>query len=119
LEEPANSATPPGARHCLTPGTDPAPRAWTVAEAQKALGVAAGEVQRIVNLLDAIHAGLPEPSDIEDRQEGRKPCDRATDILATIECILEDSLLCRARHKISYAESRIMPIALRRLAISR
>jgi hypothetical protein len=36
--------------------------------------------------------GQPEPPDIEDRQEGRKPLDRATNVLATIECVLEDDL---------------------------
>jgi hypothetical protein len=39
-----------------------------------------------------VHAGLPEPPDLADRQEGRKPYDQATDILATIECVLADKL---------------------------
>jgi hypothetical protein len=64
----------------------------TVEGAQAALGVAAFEVQRAADLLDAIHKALPEPPDIADRQEGRLPYDRATDILATIECVLEDNL---------------------------
>jgi hypothetical protein len=63
-----------------------------VARAQAALEAAADDVQRVVDLLVEVHAGLPEPPDIEDRQEGRKPYDRATDVLATIECVLEDNL---------------------------
>jgi hypothetical protein len=69
-----------------------AARYSTVAGAQAALAVAAFEVKRAADLLDEIHAALPEPPDIEDRQEGRKPYDCATDILATIECVLEDNL---------------------------
>jgi hypothetical protein len=60
--------------------------------AQGAMRVAVFEVQRAVELLEEIHAGLPEPPDIEDRQEDRLPYDQATNILATIECVLADSL---------------------------
>jgi hypothetical protein len=62
-----------------------------VAQAQAALGEIAYQLLALVDTLEAIHAGLPEPPDVEDRQEGRKPYDVATDILATIECVLEDS----------------------------
>lgn len=68
------------------------PTAWTVARAQAALGDAACQVLAVVDLLDEVHVGLPEPPDIDDRQEHRKPYDVATDVLATIECVLTDSL---------------------------
>lgn len=68
------------------------PPPWTVARAQSALNVAAYEILEAAKLLEEIHAGLPEPPDIADRQEGRLPYDIATDVLATIECVLEDDL---------------------------
>jgi hypothetical protein len=70
----------------------PHPPAWTVARAQAALGDAACQVLAVVDRLEDIHAGLPPPPDVDDRQEHRKPYDVATDILATIECVLADSL---------------------------
>jgi hypothetical protein len=45
-----------------------------------------------LDLLEAVHAGLPRPADRADREEGRKPYDCTTDVLATIECVLEDEL---------------------------
>jgi|ERR1700674_530659 len=78
---------------------------WTVAFAQVALGIAARSIASAADLLGRVHAGLPEPPDLADRQEGRKPYDQATDILATIECVLEDDLLCRARHKRSSSKT--------------
>jgi hypothetical protein len=60
--------------------------------AQAALNVAAYEIQEAVKLLEGVHAGLPPPPDINDRQEGRLPYDVATDVLATIECVLADDL---------------------------
>jgi hypothetical protein len=45
-----------------------------------------------VDLLEEVHAGLPPPPDIDDRQEGLKAYDVTTDILGTIECALEDSV---------------------------
>jgi hypothetical protein len=74
----------------LTPPSPPPP--WTAAEAQAALGEVADQLLALVDTLDAIHAGLPAPADINDRQEGRKPYDVTTDVLATIECVLADSL---------------------------
>ena len=65
---------------------------WTVAKAQTALGEVACELLFLVDLLEAVHRGLPRPADMADREEGRKPYDRATDVLATIECVLEDEL---------------------------
>jgi hypothetical protein len=65
---------------------------WTVAFAQVAFGIAARSIASAANLLERIHSGLPEPPGLADRQEGRKPYDQATDILATIECVLEDDL---------------------------
>ena len=71
---------------------DPPEPPWTVAFAQVVLGIAARSILSAVDLLERVHAGLPEPPDLADRQEGRKPYDQATDILATIECVLADNL---------------------------
>jgi hypothetical protein len=68
------------------------PPAWTVARAQAALSDAVCRLLAVVDLLKEVHAGLPPPADIDDRQEGYKPFDVATDILGTIECVLEDDL---------------------------
>jgi hypothetical protein len=76
----------------FTPPPIPADPPWTVPFAQVILGVAARSIASAADLLERVHAGLPEPSDLADRQEGRKPYDQATDILATIECVLEDDL---------------------------
>jgi hypothetical protein len=75
-----------------TPPSPPPSLAWTIAFAQIALGIAARSIVSAVDLLERVHAGLPEPPDLADRQEGRKPYDQATDILATIECVLADNL---------------------------
>jgi hypothetical protein len=64
----------------------------TTAEAQAALGVVALQLLAAVDRLGQIYNRLPEPPDLADRQEGRKPYDVATDVLATIECVLNDSL---------------------------
>lgn len=56
------------------------------------LGKVAYQLLALVDILEGVHAGLPRPSDMADREEGRKPYDRATDVLATIECVLEDEL---------------------------
>jgi hypothetical protein len=76
--------------HESTP-TSPPP-AWTVARAQAALGDAACQVLAAVDLLEEVYRSLPPPDDLADRQEGRKAYDVATDVLATIECVLEDDL---------------------------
>jgi hypothetical protein len=68
------------------------PDAWTVARAQAALGEIAYQLLALVDTMDAIHAALPLPPDLVDRQEHRKPYDVATDVLATVECVLADSL---------------------------
>jgi hypothetical protein len=65
---------------------------WTVERAQGALSDAACQILAIMALLGEVHAGLPPPPDLADRQEHRKPYDVATDVLATIECVLADSL---------------------------
>jgi hypothetical protein len=75
-----------------TPPSPPPSPPWTIAFAQIALGIAARSIVSAVDLLERVHAGLPEPPDLADRQEGRKPYDQATDILATIECVLADNL---------------------------
>jgi hypothetical protein len=68
------------------------PSIWTVARAQAALGEVACQLLAVVDRLEAIHGALPAPPDIDDRQEGRKPYDVTTDVLGTIECVLEDDL---------------------------
>jgi len=73
------------------PPTSPPP-IWTVARAQAALGDAACQVLAVVDLLEEVYHSLPPPADLADRQEGRKAYDVATDVLATIECVLEDDL---------------------------
>jgi hypothetical protein len=65
---------------------------WTVAFAQVALGIAVRSITSAMELLERVHAGLPVPPDPTERQEGRKPYDQATDILATIERVLKDNL---------------------------
>jgi hypothetical protein len=81
----------PSCSQC-NPPTSPPPSAWTVARAQAALGDAACQILALVDVLEEIHRNLPPPADLEDRQEGRKPYDQASDILGTIECVLEDNL---------------------------
>jgi hypothetical protein len=73
------------------PAPAPAP-AWTVATAQTALGDAACQVLAVVDLLETVYKGLPRPADLADRQEHRKPYNVATEVLATIECVLADNL---------------------------
>jgi len=80
----------PSCPECISPHFPPP--AWTVARAQAALDSAVCQLLAVVDLLEAVHAGLPPPADINQRQEGEKPFDVATDILATIECVLEDDL---------------------------
>ncbi len=75
-----------------TPQDPSPPEPWTVDEAQTALSEVAYQLEALVNALDAIHGGLPEPPDIGSRQEGWKPYDRTTDVLATIECVVADDL---------------------------
>jgi len=80
----------------------------SVAKARAALNVAAFEIQGVAKLLEGVHAGLAPPADLADQQEGRKPYVVVTDILATIECVLDDDLLCRARHKRSSSRTHSM-----------
>src|ERR1700681_1054809 len=62
--------------------------AWTVAKAQAAIGEVACQLLAAVDALEAVYRCLPRPPDLADRQEHRKPYDVATDVLATIECVL-------------------------------
>jgi hypothetical protein len=70
----------------------PPPEPWTAAEAQAALAEVAYQLVALVDTLEAVHTGLPEPPDIDDRYEHRKPLNVAADVLSTIECVLEDNL---------------------------
>ena len=65
---------------------------WTVARAQAALGDAAAQLLAVGDRLEEIHEGLPPPADFDDRLESYRPYDVATDILGTIECVVEDCL---------------------------
>jgi hypothetical protein len=65
---------------------------WTVKTAQAALGEIALQLLALAEVLEGIHRELSPPPDLADRQEHRKPYDRATEILATIECVLADNL---------------------------
>jgi hypothetical protein len=68
------------------------------------LGEVAYQLVALVDTLDAIHGGLLEPPDINDRQEGWKPYDRTTDVLAKIEGVRQTtstrrSHRCNARRR--------------------
>lgn len=65
---------------------------WTVERAQLALGEAVSQLLGVADALEMVYKGLPPPADLNDRQEHRKPFDVATDVLATIECVLEDNV---------------------------
>lgn len=66
--------------------------AWTVARAQTAVGEVAYQLLAAVDALKLVYEGLPPPADLNDRQEHQKPFDVATEVLATIECVLDDAL---------------------------
>jgi hypothetical protein len=63
----------------------------TVAQAQAVLGDVAYQLLALVDALEGILRDLPRPPDLADREEGRLPYDVTTDVLATIECVLEDA----------------------------
>ncbi len=65
---------------------------WTIARAQVAVGEVAYQMLAAVDALRAVYDGLPPPGDLEDRQEHRKPFDVATEVLATVECVVDDFL---------------------------
>ena len=65
---------------------------WTAERAQAALGEAVRHLLVVSDALRFVYEGLPAPPDLDDRQEHRKPFDVATEVLATIECVLEDGL---------------------------
>jgi hypothetical protein len=56
------------------------------------LDAAADRIVGAIAVLDEVWDQLPRPDDLDERQEHRRPYDRATDILATIECTLADDL---------------------------
>jgi len=68
------------------------PDGVTVANAQATLGEVAYQLLALVDALEGILRELPRPPDLADREEGRLPYNVATDVLATIECVLEDEL---------------------------
>jgi hypothetical protein len=70
----------------------PHPLPWTVPMAQGALEAAAWMMVAATRVLREVYRRLERPVDLADRQEHRLPYDQATEILATIECTLEDHL---------------------------
>jgi hypothetical protein len=72
--------------------TPPPSPPLTVERAQVILEDAACQLLDIALRLKDTHERLPAPPDIDARHEGRRPYDRATDILGTIECVLEDDI---------------------------
>jgi hypothetical protein len=82
----------PSCTNSNPPPSPPPLPPWTVPRAQAALEDAASQIVSAISLLDEVWDGLPRPDDIEDREEHRLPDDQATDILATIECVLADDL---------------------------
>lgn len=65
---------------------------WTVERAQLALGEEAGKLLRVADALEEVLQGLPPPEDLNDRLEHLKPFDVATEVLTTIECVLEGNV---------------------------
>ncbi len=65
---------------------------WTVAQAQEALVAAVDQLLGIEDALERVYKGLPPPADLNDRHEYEKPFDVATEVLATIECVLADNV---------------------------
>ncbi len=63
---------------------------WTAERAQLALGEAVNQLLGVADALELIHESLPPPADLNHRHEHRKPFDVAAEVLATIECVLED-----------------------------
>jgi hypothetical protein len=81
----------PGCAESNSPPPSP-PDPWTVARAQAALGEVAFRLLAAVDVLGRVHTGLPLPPDVDARHEHRKPFDQATEIVATVECVIEDNL---------------------------
>jgi len=87
---------------------------------------AQAELREIVEELDAararledIHARLPVPPEETAMLMGELETDVSTEVRSIIECVLSDSLLCRARHKMLYAASRIMPSGIELAVLNR
>ncbi len=92
----------------------------TEADPRRALRTIAHDLtvlrERLQELLDGLPPAPEGPEDLEapwDSWDPGYPGDNAesplADFRSRIECVLADSLLCRARHKSDNAESRIMP----------
>jgi hypothetical protein len=65
---------------------------WTIAKAQAALGDAASRLRAVAELLRMVYRNVPRPPALADREEHRIPYDVATDVLGTLECVLEAEL---------------------------
>jgi len=75
------------------------------ADVQDRLRAMAAVLTAVRGRLDAIASGLPE------EEPGLEGEESGPGLRSLIGCVLTDSLLCRARHKMDYAEPRIMPTA--------
>lgn len=68
------------------------PEPWSVTDCQHTLWEACYQLTSIIAELQDLRDCLPLPDDLDERLEHEKPYDVPTDMLATIECVIEDSL---------------------------
>jgi transcriptional regulator with XRE-family HTH domain len=80
----------PDSRQSISP--PPPSQPWTIAHGQAMLDAAADRIVGAIEVLDVVREQLPRPDDFDERQKHRLPCDQATDVLATIECVLAGNL---------------------------
>ncbi|HEV7671153.1 MAG TPA: hypothetical protein VGS22_21770 [Thermoanaerobaculia bacterium] len=66
--------------------------AWTVERAQSALGEGAYQLLAAEDALKLVSEALSASEDEDERQEHQKPFDVATEVLATVECVVDDFL---------------------------
>ena len=75
------------------PATEPeTPEPWPVSRCQETLWEAACQILLLREELESLKEVLPLPDDLDERLEHLGPYDMATDMLATIECVIEDCL---------------------------
>jgi hypothetical protein len=68
------------------------PEPWSVTDCQHVLWEACYQLTHVIAELQDLREVLPLPDDLDDRLENRRAYDVPTDILATIECVIEDCL---------------------------
>lgn len=64
----------------------------SVQEAQETLARAAGELIGLEDRLAKVLEELPESPEREAMEEGKIPCDVATDLRGALECVISDNL---------------------------